>query len=106
MAAKTRRQTRTAKLDRARSLVDKLERDELVTLRGELDLALALLDALENAPDEGLAGNVKVSPPDGQPGWIEHKYISRNGKQHGPYRYLRWRDGDGRKRSQYLGKVQ
>ena len=39
---------------------------------------------------------------DHRPGsWVEEKMI--NGC--GPYRYLRWRDNTGRKRSKYLGRV-
>lgn len=35
-------------------------------------------------------------------GWIEWKYIPRNGKNYGPYAYFRWWDG-GVLRSKYLG---
>lgn len=37
--------------------------------------------------------------------WIEEVYKTVNGKQYGPYRYKRWRDASGRKRSHYLGKA-
>jgi hypothetical protein len=37
--------------------------------------------------------------------WIELVYKKINGKSYGPYRVQRWRDGQGRKRSKYLGKA-
>jgi hypothetical protein len=36
--------------------------------------------------------------------WIEYVYKTINGITYGPYRLQRWRDGEGRKRSRYLGK--
>lgn len=36
--------------------------------------------------------------------WIEEKMIKRSGKLHGPYRYARWRDANGKMKSKYLGK--
>ena len=36
--------------------------------------------------------------------WIEEKMIKRAGKLHGPYRYERWRDENGKMKSKYLGK--
>ena len=35
--------------------------------------------------------------------WLEEKWIKRGDKHHGPYLYIRWRDG-GKLRSKYLGK--
>lgn len=37
--------------------------------------------------------------------WYDYKIIRRDGKEYGPYKYLRWRDETGKKRSKYLGKV-
>jgi hypothetical protein len=37
--------------------------------------------------------------------WIEFVYKKIGGKTYGPYRVKRWRDGNGRKRCEYLGKV-
>ncbi|MGK7908460.1 MAG: hypothetical protein AB4040_14725 [Synechococcus sp.] len=36
-------------------------------------------------------------------GYIEKKWICRNGKRFGPYLYLRWQE-NGKKKSKYLGK--
>lgn len=38
--------------------------------------------------------------------WIESRYKTIKGKQYGPYKIKRWRDENGRKRSQSLGKPQ
>jgi hypothetical protein len=37
--------------------------------------------------------------------WIELVYKKIGGKIYGPYRVKRWRDENGRKRCEYLGKV-
>jgi hypothetical protein len=37
--------------------------------------------------------------------WIELIYKTIKGVTYGPYRYQRWRDAQGRKRSRYLGKA-
>lgn len=37
--------------------------------------------------------------------WIELVYKTIKGIKYGPYRYQRWRDAQGRKRSRYLGKA-
>lgn len=37
--------------------------------------------------------------------WVEEVWKTVNGKKYGPYRYKRWRDENGRKRSKYLGKA-
>jgi hypothetical protein len=38
----------------------------------------------------------------GASGWIETYFVSRSGREYGPYRRRCWREG-GKKRSQYLG---
>ena len=38
-------------------------------------------------------------------GWLENDYRKRGEKVYGPYRYLRWRDPQGVKRSHYIGRV-
>lgn len=37
--------------------------------------------------------------------WIELVYKTINGKRYGPYKLKRWRDENGKKRSQYIGKT-
>ena len=38
-------------------------------------------------------------------GWFENKYNTVNGTRYGPYRVFRWRDGKGKQRMRYIGKV-
>jgi hypothetical protein len=38
-------------------------------------------------------------------GWFEERTVRRGQKRHGPYRYFRWRDAEGRTQTRYLGRV-
>jgi hypothetical protein len=39
-------------------------------------------------------------------GWFEERTVRRGQKRHGPYRYFRWRDAEGRTQTRYLGRVE
>ena len=97
------RSLRESPLDHARTAVDALSVDDLLKLRAELDLLLPMREALASAR-VSFAMPVRVTNSAAH-GWIETRYIERNGKTYGPYQYERFRDEQGIKRSRYLGKV-
>jgi len=72
---------------KALEAVAALRREDLERLRGVIDTLLS-----EGYLDAGPAGHVEM------------KYITRDGKRYGPYKYLRIREG-GKLRSIYLGKA-
>ena len=97
------RTNRATALDHARSAVDALSVDDLLKLRAEIDLLLPMREALASARASfAMPARVTNSAPHG---WIETRFIERNGKTYGPYQYERFRDEQGIKRSRYLGKV-
>jgi hypothetical protein len=64
---------------------------------------IAVITNSPNATDDAFAST--IAPAAAAPkSWIELRYVKRNGKVYGPYRYRRWREG-GRLRSRYLGKA-
>ncbi|HEY0605254.1 MAG TPA: hypothetical protein VGD58_20205 [Herpetosiphonaceae bacterium] len=38
-------------------------------------------------------------------GWFEERLVRRGQKRHGPYRYFRWRDEQGKTHTYYLGRI-
>ncbi|HEY5138183.1 MAG TPA: hypothetical protein VIJ25_02525 [Methylococcales bacterium] len=67
----------------------------------------AIVNALLESQDQATEppSEVPVSKPRGRPskgGYVELKYIPRNGKRYGPYRYLRYYL-NGIRKSVYLG---
>ncbi|MCD4685956.1 MAG: hypothetical protein K8S97_08470 [Anaerolineae bacterium] len=78
--------SRTKRMQAAIAALQGLTRAELEQLRGVLSTLLS-------------EGYLDTEPP----GYIELKYITRNGKRYGPYKYRRvWVDG--KLTSTYLGK--
>lgn len=71
-------------------------------------LATQISDRVE--VEKVLGSSLMASPPICSPtkkeadGWIVAKWVTRGKKSHGPYYYLRWREGK-RQRSKYLGKT-
>ena len=73
------------------------------TLEDLRDLQSALAGLIEASEDEQEQDRA-ASTAKGEKGSIELKWIKRNGRQYGPYRYLRYWEGK-KLKSKYLGRL-
>lgn len=102
---------RMAIADALRSLRKGDETQAAVTLEDALDDVFSeenigfLGGEVEEEEDLPVKDNVSTGKQKkGSRGWVQLKYIEKNGKSYGPYAYRRWWEGK-RCRSEYIGKV-
>jgi hypothetical protein len=105
MATKTAAMTsKKSALDQARETLGALTRDDLATLRHEIDILMSILESVDTADEQttDAPGALSTGKPSG---WVEVKHIkAKNGKVYGGYKYLRYR-ANGVKKSVYIGKA-
>jgi hypothetical protein len=92
-----------ARLSPAQALAPTLATWKMKELQELSAIVTALLETQDQVTEP--PAEVPVPKPRGRPskgGYIELKYIPRNGKRYGPYRYLRYYL-DGIRKSVYLG---
>lgn len=73
------------------------------TLEDLRDLQSALATLIEKTESEEEQERAKAAASNADTG-IELKWITRNGKRYGPYRYERWWE-NGKHKSRYLGRA-